>query len=747
MKTLLYTTAFFIISILSIVPSTSKAQSYIDEDFLTNLDKNTQSLWAVQNNYFQVTKVPEKYKDESGVIIGYKRDLSIDKKSSGNFFTGVSQTLVFYENTRFKILLNDRSAVQKFSEVYFRYISKEDGFSARVIKSKDGAIRNVPLDRAVKVSDVNSIPLFFKSFFDQEINASTRYYKVPIADVEPGDIVEYVSITQNTLALARKRYIEFSPQYEVAAKYYPSLFTQISIETDNKSFFKSAAFNGAPKFVQETSENKDFFKYVYTDLDRPIEKDINFIDDYKVYPYNKFQVIYSNKNTVAGSLTGERGKINTSFSKEELARKAWEDFEESGTQFQYPVSMINGYVYESLDIRIREGYKILKKAGAKQWSDEEYITKAYYYVRNKAVNSDNYLADQEAAFMFSRLLLERDIKSDLVISTSRHFAQLKDVLFANEIKYVIRVNGKYYFNPTDHSNTNDLVESLLGTEAYIIETPDKKTKKQVITPVVLPNLMAKDNTQLIKLDVALSSSMKDLSIKRTSAYKGILKNKEIFNALRYTDYVVNDYQNYNGEDPEEKMKRREQEEYQKLLARFRENNAEQKKKFITNDLQNEYSRKVELKKFNIVNAARTLNNDELKFSEEFELFNMTRKAGKKLLVNITSLMGGQLQIKEDERARNHDIDVSYGRTLQWEIQFTPPTGYTVAGISELNTNISNEIGQFTSTAVEKDGKVIINITKQYKQDKFPKAKWNDMLNFADAAYNFSYKYLVLKPKQ
>ncbi len=657
--------------------------------------------------------------------------------------------MVFYENTRFKILLNDRNAVQKFSEIYFRYISKEDGFSARVIKSKDGSIRNVPLDRAVKIENASSIPLFFKSFFDQEIDAKTRYYKVPIADIEPGDILEYVSLTQNTLRLGGRSYLEFSPQYEVAAKYYPALFTQIIIETDDKSFFKSAAFNGAPKFVQESSANKDFFKYVYTDLDRPIEKDINFIDDYKVYPYNKFQVIYSNKNTVIGSLTGEKGKINASFTKEELAKKAWEDFEESGSQFKYPYARdsYGNYMYKSLDSKIREYYKVLKDAGAKQWSDEEYISKAYYFVRNKAVNSDHYLADQEAAYMFSGLLLERDIKSDVVISTSRHFGQLKDVLFANEIKYVIRVNGKYYFNPTDHSNTNDLVESLLNNEAYVIEAPNKKTKQQVITPIVLPNLTAKDNTQLIKMEVVLNSNMKDLFIKRNSSYKGMLKNREIFNALRYTDYAINDYQNYNGEDPEEKMKRSEKEEYQKLLARFREENTARKKKFITSELQNEYAHKVELKKFNITNAGRSINNDELKFLEEFELFNMTRKAGKKLLINITSLMGGQLQIKEDERIRTHDIDVSYGRTLQWEIQFTIPAGYTVEGVTELNANINNEIGQFSSTALEKDGKVLINITKQYKQDKFPRTKWNDMLTFADAAYNYGYKYLVLKPKQ
>jgi hypothetical protein len=744
MQKLLYRSIFLLFITIAIAPLAGNAQSYIDDDFITSLDKNAQVLWAETDNYFQVSKAPEKYKEESGVIIGYKRNLIIDRKSSSSFFTGTNKSLVFYENTRFKILMNDRNAVQKFSEIYFRYLDKEDAFSAKVIK-KDGTVQNVPLGRAVKLEGDGSVPLFFKSFFDQEIDTRTRYYKTPIADIEPGDVIEYVSHTKNSLSVNRRKYIEFSPQYEVAAKYYPSLYTQITIETDDKSFFKSAANNGAPKFVQTTSDNKEFFKYVYTDLDRPIEKDINFIDDYKVYPYNKFQVIFSNKNSVVGGLTGEKGKINASFTKEELAKKAWEDYVTSGEQYVYSNS---AYSTETLDDRIRAGYKALKAAGAKNWSEEEYINKAYYYVRNKAVMSDNYLADQEAAYMFGSLLFEQDIKSDLIISISRHIGKPQDVLFANEIKYVIRVNGKYYFNPTDHSNPNDLVENLLGADAYIIEEPKKKTGEQIITPVVLPTLTAKDNTQFVKLEVAMGSNMKDLSIKRNSAYKGMLRTREIFSALRHTDYVFIDYQNYDGVDPEEKMRKFEKEEYQKILNRVKEENADRKKKQVKNALQDEYDHKVDLKKFSIGNAARTLNNNELKFSEEFELQNMTRKAGKKLLINITSLIGGQLHITDEERNnRNHDIDVSYGRTLQWAIEFTVPAGYTVEGVTELNTTIDNEVGQFTSIAVEKDGKVVINISKTYKKDIYPKAKWNDMLAFADMAYNYSYKYLVLKPKQ
>jgi hypothetical protein len=36
--------------------------------------------------------------------------------------------------------------------------------------------------------------------------------------------------------------------------------------------------------------------------------------------------------------------------------------------------------------------------------------------------------------------------------------------------------------------------------------------------------------------------------------------------------------------------------------------------------------------------------------------------------------------------------------------------------------------------------------KVYKKREMPKEKWNDMLAFIDAAYNTTFKYILLQPK-
>jgi hypothetical protein len=125
---------------------------------------------------------------------------------------------------------------------------------------------------------------------------------------------------------------------------------------------------------------------------------------------------------------------------------------------------------------------------------------------------------------------------------------------------------------------------------------------------------------------------------------------------------------------------------------------------------------------------------------------MIRKAGKKYLVNLTGLVGPQLQIKKEERDRKLDINVGYARSLSWVINFKIPDGYTVDGIAELNTTVENETGKFSSEAKEENGFVVLKISKVYKQANISKAKWKDMLTFIDAAYNNSFKYILLKPK-
>jgi hypothetical protein len=726
----------FLLFFLALIGNFAFAQNIIDEDFLDNIDKNAAPLWSQSASDFSNNAVPDKYSKESAVIFGWKRELSIDKKSTFGFLSKGERSLIFYENVRFKIKLNDKNAVNAFTEFYFRYSDKEDGFSAKVYKN-NGVTTSVSLADAVKVESVGSVPEFFKSFFDQEVGSQNRYYKVAIPDLEPGDVLEYVTITKSKLDVRGNGIIQFSPQYELCTKKYPILFNKIAIETDNKSYFKALSKNGAPEFKKENAANADFFRYVFTDTDRPTEKDVNFINAYKQQPFTKFQVIYSTKEDPKGVLLGTQGEIRSGFTKEMLAKKAWEDYAQTGDYY------MGGVPIQSYEKNL---WADLKKLGAKDLSEKDYIKNVYYRLRNMVVFRDNYLSDQTAAYLFGSLLNERDIKSDVIISVSNSLGNLSDVLFDNEVRYVVKVGKDYYFNFTDYSNPGELVESLLASEAYLIQEPDKKGN-QVVQPLTLPNAGADDNTGLFELNVSLNPDLSTLTVSRTSTYKGISKNRNISDALKYVPYMLTDYRNYYGEDPTDKMKPREEEQYSNMVRALKEKNAEAKPIFVKQQLQDEFDKKVTYKNFSIVSDGRNLKNQDLKFTEDFELQGAVRKAGKKLLVNVPGLIGEQLQFKKDERTRNNDIDVSYARTNTWKISFKVPDGYTLEGLPELATNVDNEIGTFKCSATQANGTATIEIKKMYKQATFSKSKWNDMLAFVDAAFNTSFRNLLLKPNK
>ena len=161
----IYRTGFIAVLCL-LVYSSLWSQGYIDEDFLENLHANASPMIVDKDPNFSATAAPAKWNKESAVIIGYSRTVMFDRKSSGGFFSRRERSLYFFEKTRFKVQLNDNNAVKTFSEVYFRYGSKEDGFIARIIKPGDTAT-TIDLKSAVAVERSAGIPEFFQSFFDK----------------------------------------------------------------------------------------------------------------------------------------------------------------------------------------------------------------------------------------------------------------------------------------------------------------------------------------------------------------------------------------------------------------------------------------------------------------------------------------------------------------------------------------------------------------------------------------------------
>ena len=172
---------------------------------------------------------------------------------------------------------------------------------------------------------------------------------------------------------------------------------------------------------------------------------------------------------------------------------------------------------------------------------------------------------------------------------------------------------------------------------------------------------------------------------------------------------------------------------------------EEKPKMMEALAENQYGYDVEkYGTFRLLQDGRSFKKKSLKYTETFTLAEMTASAGEDLVVSVSSLMGDQPKIKQDERKRTLPVDVRYPRNLSWNIIFTLPAGYTVKGLENLNRNVSNVCGSITSSARLDGNSLIIDVRKIYSSKHFDPAQWAQLTQILDAGYELSQAKVVLK---
>ena len=149
--------------------------------------------------------------------------------------------------------------------------------------------------------------------------------------------------------------------------------------------------------------------------------------------------------------------------------------------------------------------------------------------------------------------------------------------------------------------------------------------------------------------------------------------------------------------------------------------------------------------YTLVEDGRTEEQPVLIYDEQFELENLANKAGANYLLSVGKLIGAQVALKEEEiKERKGDVDMSRARTFNYHIEFTLPEGYQVEGLEGLVYQVDNEYGAFTSKAEVKEGLLVIDTRKEYKNSHVALENWPQMVEFLEAAYDFTQKKVILK---
>lgn len=752
--------------LLCSVVQQATAQQKISKKELDLLNKNLKAshLLADDADFAVNTVANNKWKNESAVILCQKTTFDFDQKGVsvgrriGRNIWGLvfalptlgtsviwanmnnDTRMLIEERERRKLLLQDRYSLEQYSVLYFRLSTEGDAFAARVIK-KDGTEQAIDLSEAIKIDDIKSVPSLYRSYTDEKFTATYRpdYFKIAVPDLEEGDIIEYQFVNYNPQRYANNPdYKEFHPIYYLCNRSLPIARQMIEIATEDDKYYVSyKSLKGAPEFQQTNSGSKKV--YTWSDVNRDRVNDTRYVNEYLELPSIKFQVVYARNNSKDFVWFANETDRKKELTENELAEKA-KTFWFSSQKLQSTGDYANG-LSASIGSTVKDAYKDLKKKGITDASDDEYVRKAYYYIRSKTLYSN--WSDYAFAKVFSALLNEKKIDNDIVVTASNDRTTINGVAFAPELAWMVRYKEKYYANPNEHLNPEEIPSYLNGNAS--VQFNSKNDKSKIVSSPV-PATDTSVNTISTQITVNIDAANKSaLDVDKTVEAKGLVKDDIIDDILVLTPFMEADFKNYDGDGMFEGLSEKSEEKARTDFTQQKKEWKEEKPKVMKELDETEYGSEVaKYNNFKIIQDGRSYKKTSLKYNENFVLNDVLATAGDDIILSLPILVGRQSKIKKEERTRSLPVDVRYPRTLNWSISFTIPAGYAVKGIESLNRNLSNETGSFKSTAVVENNVVILNVTKVYRVRKMDVQQWPQMEDILNAAYSFSQSKLVLK---
>lgn len=716
-----------------------------DDDFKTN--PNT-SRWSSESAIILCKKTSFEF-DKKGMTVGKRigRNIWAAIFAIPTFGTSLllansnNETKILIEETeRCKILLNDKSGLEQYSILYFRLSTEGDAFAARVIK-KDGSSQPVDLSNAARVDDIKSVPDLFRSYTDNKISAAYRpeYFKVPVSDLEEGDVIEYEFTNFNNSKYSYSiNYKEFDPVYYLCNRSLPVSKQILEIITkDDKYYIGYKNLKGAPAFTQTTNKEGKIYRWVDNDRDKMV--DSRFVNEFKEMPSLKFQVVYARNNSKSFVWFKDENDMKREMTREELASKAkifWFEPEKIQSTGDYTAGLKT-----SISGTVKTMYKTLKKRGIADASEDEYVRKAYYYIRSQTLYHN--WSDFAFAKVFSGLLEEKKISHDIIVSAPNERTTLTDVAFTPEISWAIKYKNKYYCNPDEHLNPEEIPVDLSGNSCIRFSDDDEKAP---VANEVMPLSDTSENTVLTQIKASLvADSSLNIAIEKNVEANGLSKGALMDDALSLTPFMENDYKNYDGMGMWEGLNPAQEEKATTDFADLKKEWKESKPKMMKNVAENEYGFNVDkYGNFRLVQDGRAYKKKTLKYNETFTLSDLAATAGDDKIISIPALIGKQWKIKKEEYNRTLPIDVVYPRTFTWNIAFTLPVGYTAKGLGNLDKNVNNECASFTSSAKIENNTLVITAKKIYKGKYFKVEQWPKVIEMLEAAYNFSQAKIILQ---
>lgn len=750
MRTYYYIT--IVLAILLYTPLAASSQTKAEKKYKERTSEVDAEVFNVTDAMFSGNTVPAHYSSTSAVILAKKVDLFADLKSKVKFslFYGVDKTnTIRYTLTiREKIRIQDKNALNEYSEFSFSKIRRQSNFFKSSANSFIG-IRLIKPDGSVKKIDID----------EEAVNAGDEdeknKYKLAIPGLEVGDIVDMYSRVEKESASDNP----IDPLDIVVGGTYPVV--NYSFITKVRSNFAIVySITNSPVKLTETRD--DDFIYLKMNM-----QDVNKkTDDLWVYERRELPVFKINIFPGASTRTGDRTFVPLEGQVLEGLPKDWIDNKLSTS---LSPSVNSRRVSDERANWLKENIKRLKKErGWKDMDTDSLIQYIYYFGRYSFLY--DYMSESKIEvgvernyartnYYFYDYLVDAlnyyDIEYDLIFTVPRQSGTIHTTASLSEFDMLVRAKGTqdyYLFPPHIYAMVNSFPSAYEGQEAYVFKNTSIKKKGGKSVVERMPSTKTTFNYLEEDLEVSIDGANPQLvNIERRRLLRGNPAYESQVMLSLFEEYVDKERTQLGertfAEEIVARVGKRNSSillnEYQQAFQAARNKRMEYAKEELEETFDN---KTVNLEKIEVVKTGNRHSQPDFVFKEEFSMTGLVKKAGNNYLVTIGELMGSQVQVKTDQRKRVNNVHMPYARNYKYKISLTLPDGFTAEGVDNLNKNISNETGSFTSKARLESNKLVVEVDKLYNHFYEPASEWDKMLEFIDAAYNFSQEKVLLKRK-
>lgn len=685
-------------------------------------------FWGKNDDFKNVNSIPDKYKNESAVVIYKFEDYDFHK---------FGKSVTFRSAYRKKVKLNDQAAVTSYSE--FNYSEKSNPRFGAVIKTVIG----------IKVIKPNGTENIIDT--EKEAISVDKEKKIAVPNLEIGDIIDFYNYSTETFSSTFE--FGFDPVERTLGENHPILNYKLTFQTENDFFVNFKTYNNGPELKQIPLEKSNERKYEIIATDIPKNDFPRWFLPLVELPCYKFQVFFARsgkfEKRAEAFLPEKESMVKETVSKEDI-------FNYYDTKF-YPAgdlrdvnNFIEGKTFKTKEEKVKEVYYFMRHQFYTRYIEAFVINEAKIMYPFDLYGFSPIFFTKEEQFInyFMQFLKKQNIEFDIIVATGKENGPIKDVLIQQNIRILLKVNAEnpIYFGIFDpYAVPNQFDSSLENTAAYALKV-SKSKKVSDIEEIKLPGLTYKDNTTKVTTNLTLNSDFTIADANKISSLYGHNKEFEHNNKIFFYDYVNEDYTKY-GTSPvldlvkNKKNKEKFKKEYDALIEKYKQNQVDKFKKEIEDD----YEVKVDKHELKINQTGRFGINDPLVFTENFTITsNFIKKAGNNYIIDIGKFISSQVDIEEKEYDRTNNVYTAFPRSFEYTIVLDIPAGYSVSGIEKLNVKVENETGSFISKAEIKDNKLIINSFKNYFNSYESNANWKKMIAFLDAAYQFSQEKILLK---